>query len=118
MSRISCVTPDAYALVSPSKFCRIAMFDVIAPSNAFNVEASGWFWPSGHSVRYPKGPCGTTVTLNTYASAVLGTPQELSTTSTAGLISPLNAPPDRRVSSTRQGAAGYSDSPPGPAGAK
>jgi hypothetical protein len=28
------------------------------------VDTDGWFWLVGQIVKYPKGPCGTTVTLS------------------------------------------------------
>src|ERR1051326_7730627 len=53
----------------------IARFDVIAPSNAFNVDTAGWLCPCGHNVRSPSAPAGTTVTLSTYPWASAGMPQ-------------------------------------------
>src|ERR1019366_8199450 len=96
------------------------MLLVMEPSKAFKVETRGFGWPSGHKVRYPNPPTGTTVALKTYACAVTGGSHTLCNTSTGGVRVPLKGwpLPTWRVSMTRQGAAGYSDSPPGPAGAK
>src|ERR1039458_279966 len=118
MSRINCVIPEAYASTFPLVLGTIAMLLVMEPSSAFKVETSGFGSPSGHSVREPSAPVGTTVALKTYASAVAGGSHGLSTTSTGGVRFPLKGGPSWRVSMTRQGATGYSDSPPGPAGAK
>src|SRR5664280_474933 len=120
MSRISCVSPDAYASIFPLLVGTIAMFEVIMPSIAFKVEAKGRGWPSGHKVRYPNGPCGTTVALKTYACAAAGGPHGLSTTSTGGLRVPLKGRPlpTLRVSMTLQGRTPYSDRPHKHAGAK
>jgi hypothetical protein len=43
----------------------IARFDVTAASSALSVATVGWLCPCGHKVRYPSGPDGTTVALNT-----------------------------------------------------
>src|ERR1035437_7476709 len=121
MSRISCVDPNAYASTFPLVLATIAMLEVIQPSIAFSVEnGRGLPVPSGHSVRYPSQPCGTTVALRTYACACAGGSHGLSTTSTGGLRVPLKARPlsTLRVSMTLQGRTPYSDSPPGPVGAK
>src|SRR5271167_572581 len=111
MSRISCVRFEAKASIEPSLLGTIAMFDVTDPSTAFSVETPGCEPPSGHRVRYPNVGAGTTVALNTYASAVLGGPQMLFSTFTVS--SPWNGLPfpTCRVSSTRQGVTAYSDSP-------
>ena len=76
------------------------MFEVIAPSTAFNVETSGWFSPSGHSVRYPASP-GHHCRVENIAlrRGREGTGAGLHVT----VISPLNAPLPLRVSSTRHG---------------
>src|SRR5437762_10781201 len=44
----------------------IAMFEVIAPSNAFNVDTNGCGLPWGDNVRKPSVPCGTTVAFKRY----------------------------------------------------
>src|SRR5664279_89625 len=120
MSRTSWVSPDAYASTVPLVVDTIAMLEEIDPSSAFNVETPGRPMPSGHSVRYPSAPCGTTVALKTYACAKLDVPHPVSTTSAGGLRIPLKGrpPPTLRVSMTLQGCTPYSDSPPVPAGAK
>ena len=41
MSRISCVVPDAYASIEPLLMETIAMFEVIIPSNVFEIAARG-----------------------------------------------------------------------------
>jgi hypothetical protein len=43
------------------------MFDVIAASSAFSVDASGRVAPWGHNVRNPSAAGGTTVALTTCA---------------------------------------------------
>ena len=82
------------------------MFEVMIPSNALRVDASGMDWPSGQSVRYPSIPSGTAVTLKTYPAAAAGMLHGLVVTFTGGFRRPLKAPPLERVSSTRQGAVG------------
>src|SRR5271157_2520873 len=109
MSSTSCVRLEAKASILPLLVGTIAMFDVTAPSIAFSVETPGCIPPSGHSVRYPNEPGGTTVPLKTYACAVLGGAHTLPTTSTVSSLT--KAPFPLRVSSTRQGDTGYSDSP-------
>src|SRR5664280_666362 len=94
MSRISCVDPNAYASTFPLVLATIAMLEVIQPSIAFSVEnGRGLPVPSGHSVRYPSPPWGTTVALRTYACACAGGSHGLSTTSTGGLRVPLKGRP-------------------------
>jgi hypothetical protein len=51
ISRTKCVGPDAKALTDPFVVGTIAMLDVIAPSNAFNVATPGCGAPCGHKVR-------------------------------------------------------------------
>src|ERR1700678_2833085 len=95
----------------------IAMLEVMKPSRAFSVETVGWCSPSGHKVRKGMDPGGTTVALKMYAAAVLAGAHALPTTFT--VFSPMKGGPlFWRVSSTRQGAIGYIDNPPVPAGAK
>ena len=65
MSSIRCVGFDVNTLTNPFVLGTIAMFDVITPSEAFNVDASGSGLPFGHIVTYPSGPRGTTVALKT-----------------------------------------------------
>src|ERR1700728_337788 len=102
MSRISCVRLFAYASIRPLVVGTMAMFDVIAPSFAFKVDAFGRPWPSAHSVRNPSVGAGTTVAFKTYAWAVPGGAQALFFTGT--LTSPWNGwpLPTWRVSRTRQ----------------
>src|SRR5947208_1361257 len=90
----------------------IAMFEVTATSRALRVATVGWNCDCGHNVRNPSGPGGTTVALNTKASAVSGRPHVPPATGTSFL--PLNGsvPDGTRVSSTRHGGAGYNDRPP------
>src|ERR1017187_8431945 len=104
MSRISCVIPDAKASTFPLVLGTIAMLLVMEPYRAFKVETSGFVCPSGHSVRKPSAPVGTTVALKTYACAVAGGPQKLPVTFTGVVRVPLNGGPSWRVSMTRQGA--------------
>ena len=56
--------------MEPSVVGTIARFEVTSPSTAFSVDTVGWFWPSGHNVRYPNLPDGITVALKTYACDV------------------------------------------------
>ena len=58
------------------------MFDVIAPSKAFSVDANGCACVCGQRVRYPNKPDGTTVALKTYACAPAGTVHKLPATLT------------------------------------
>ena len=51
--------------------------------------------PSGHNVRYPSEPIGTTVALKLYALASPAQVQGLVATGTGGLRRPLKAPPGR-----------------------
>ena len=94
---------DAYALIDPFVSGTIAMFEVMAPSKAFNVATVGCDNPCGHIVMYPSGPGGTTVALNTYACALAGAPHPLELTFT--LMVPRNGgvPAGRRVSFARHG---------------
>jgi hypothetical protein len=50
----------------------MAMFEVSA-SVAFSVDTNGCAAPCGHNVKYPSGPGGTTVALNTKACAAVDT---------------------------------------------
>src|SRR4051794_1678095 len=103
MSRISCTGLLGNALMFPFVVGTIAMLDVTHPSTAFNVATVGCVAPCGQSVKYPSGPGGTTVALNTCAWAVDGTPHPLSVAATGR--TPLNGglPEGWRLSSTRQG---------------
>ena len=56
MSKIRWVGLLANALIEPLATGTIAMFEVIAPSSAFSVEATGMLCPCGHNVRYPSEP--------------------------------------------------------------
>jgi hypothetical protein len=51
MSRIKYVGFEAYALMELLAVGTIAMFEVVAPSTALSVAASGCGSPSGHMVR-------------------------------------------------------------------
>src|ERR1019366_1264378 len=55
MSSTRFVKPEACASTWRLVVGTIAMFEVIAPSNAFRVETSGRNCPSGHNVKYPNG---------------------------------------------------------------
>ena len=57
-------------------FGTIAMFEAVNPSYAFRVETSGRVSPSGHSVRYPSEPLGTTVAFKTYPEELAGSAHE------------------------------------------
>src|ERR1700739_3321275 len=65
ISMTTCVGFDPKMLIDPFAAGTIARLDVIAPSIAFSVEASGWLEPCGHNVRKPSGPGGTTVAFST-----------------------------------------------------
>jgi hypothetical protein len=91
-------------LIDPVVVGTIAILLVTAPSVAFSVATSGWVCPCGHMVMKPKGPGGTTVTLNTKARAVAGTPQGLAVTFTSIVVLKGGVPGGRRESSTRQAA--------------
>ena len=114
MSKINCVSPAAYASMDPLLVGKIAMFDVIHPSGAFSVDTAGWFYPSGHSVRYANVGDGITMAFATYPCAAVGTWHGLLGKFTGGLSKPLNGCPlpTPRESNTRQGVSGYKDSPP------
>src|SRR5579872_1063648 len=118
MSRINCVNAFAYEATEPLAVGTIAMFEVICPSSAFNVETIGRVAPCGHSVRNPNAAGGTTVALVTYACAFAGAPHALPVTFTSS--SPLNGcdPAGTRVSNTRHGVRLYSDNPPAAGAAK
>jgi len=51
MSITTCVELLAKALIVPFVVGTIAMFEVIAPSTAFNVDTTGRVCPCGHKVR-------------------------------------------------------------------
>src|SRR5262245_17517182 len=113
ISKISCVESLVKALMPPLAPGTIAMFEVIAASNAFRFETVGRAVPSGHRVMQHSRPAGTTVALKTYAWAGAGTPQ-------LPLTLMLRFPRTGvgRVSRTRHGERLNSDSPPGTGGAK
>src|ERR1035438_8729401 len=99
---IKCVRLLANALIDPFVVGTIAMFDVIAASNAFNVATTGRACPCGHSVKYPIEAGGTTVTLNTNACPLDGIPHTLALTATSRFV--IGKDPDgSRVSNTRHG---------------
>src|ERR1017187_2894614 len=56
----------------PVPAATMAALALIRPSSEFIVETPGRCCPVGHIIRYPKYPCGTTVTLREYAAAVAG----------------------------------------------
>ena len=93
ISTTRCTGLLAYALIHPLSVGTIARFEVIVPSTAFNVDASGRVCPSGHNVRYPIGAGGTAVTPSTWAWAVDGIPQALPLT--AGKSSDLSSRSNR-----------------------
>src|ERR1035437_4702989 len=107
----------ANALIHPLLAGTIAMFDVIAPSSAFNVDTNGRACPCGHNVRNPIGPGGTTVAFVTCACALAGIPPPLPLTATSSEAMGAD-PAGFRVSTTRQGVTLYSDNPPVLMGAK
>jgi hypothetical protein len=115
ISRIRWVGELANALIDPLVVGIMAMFEVIAPSSAFSVEASGLVCPWGQSVKKPRPPGGTTVVLKTCACASTGIPQALAETATSNEVM---VEPESRVSFTRHGATGNKDNPPAPGGAK
>jgi len=117
ISIITCVGLLGKTLIDPLAVGTMARFEVTAPSSAFSVDTTGMVAPRGHSVMYPSGPGGTTVTLNTSACAVEGIPHGLALTATFNEV--IGGDPDgRRVSTTRQGVTPYSDKPPVAMGAK
>lgn len=59
-SRIRNVGLDANELMDPLFVGMMPRFEVMLPSE-FSVEALGWTTPSGHKVRKPSIPGGTTV---------------------------------------------------------
>jgi hypothetical protein len=84
------------------------MFEVIAPSSAFSVEASGLVCPWGQSVKKPRPPGGTTVVLKTCACASTGIPHALADTATSNEVM---VEPESRVSFTRQEPRGTKITP-------
>src|SRR4051812_5473170 len=89
----------------------IAAFDLMRPSRELSVDATGWGWPVGQSVRKPSGPPGTTATFSEYACALAGTPQALLGTMKSRVAPPPSDGPPKgptgsRVSATRQGVIG------------
>ena len=118
MSSISCVELDENASIDSFVVGTMAMLEAITPSSAFSVDTNGCASFSGHSVRNPKPPVGTTVAFSTKASALEGIPQELPFTLTGSV--PFIKPLEPRVSSTRHGVTVNSAWPPAaqPAGAK
>src|SRR5258708_28643087 len=69
MSSTRCVAFEEKALILPLFAGTIAMFEVIAPSNAFNVDTNGCGLPWANNVRKPSVPCGTTVAFKRYDRA-------------------------------------------------
>src|ERR1039458_5508331 len=75
MSRITSVVLVTYTLTSPlapQPAGTMAASALTRPSTEFMVETTGWYSPVGQMVRYPSGPCGTTVTFSEYAAASVG----------------------------------------------
>jgi hypothetical protein len=75
------------------------------------VDATGCDAPVGHTVRYPRNPEGTTVTLSEYADAFVGIPQDADRIGkllvvAAGSLGPPNVPIGLRVSTSRHGETG------------
>src|SRR5579872_3368267 len=103
MSRIKYVGLEANAVMEPFFVGTMAMFEVMAPSSALSVAVGGCGSPSGHIVRKPNGPGGTTVALKTNACAVAGTPQGEAVTLTLKSEENGGVPCGLRESSTRQG---------------
>src|SRR5690348_17245953 len=102
----------------------IAAFATMSPASELRVDTSGLACPVGHTVRYPSGPLGTTVTFNAYAFAPDGMPHELpgtgkSRVDPAAIIGGPNAPlmfcPER-VSANRHGVTGTNLSAVAPEG--
>src|SRR5689334_22445902 len=112
MSRTKSVFPATYAEIAPS--CPagiIAAFATMLPSSAFNVDTVGRFWPAGQSVRYPRGPFGTTVAFRLYAWATNGTVQGLCKTGIVRVLpltklGPPSWPVALRESKIRHGGKG------------
>ena len=119
MSRISCVIPDAYASTFPFVLGTIAMLLVIDPSNAFKVETSGLIGAVG-----PQRQIAQRALWNDRRVEDIRLRRRRRSTKTVHARPPadsgfrLKGGPSLRVSITRQGATAYSDSPPGPGGAK
>src|ERR1035441_6259705 len=89
----------------------MAAFALMRPSTEFKVAITGRGCPAGHTVRYPRPPCGTTATFSEYAAAVEGMLQALSGMAKSREVwpcraGPPNGPGARRVSATRQGVTG------------
>ncbi len=117
MSSTKCVAFEAKALMLPLFAGTIAMFEVIAPSNAFNVDTNGCGLPWGDNVRKPSVPCGTTVAFKRYDCADAGAGHPAAATfKSIPVIG--GAPAGFRVSSTRQGLIAKSESPLVVGGAK
>ena len=98
----------------------IAMFEVIAPSIAFSVETTGWLSPSGHkrqiaqrAHRHHRRVEHVGLRRARRSADAVHHIHRRTQRSTERLPIAI-----LRVSITRQGAAGYSDSPPCPGGAK
>src|SRR4051794_26558797 len=73
MSRITSVVSVTYTLTAPPvPATTIDAFAFVRPSGEFIVEVAGCPWPAGQMVKYPSGPCGTTVTFREKAVEVLG----------------------------------------------
>src|SRR5208283_3508438 len=112
MSRMTSVGFEAYTLTAPFVPAgTIAAFATTAPCHEFNVETNGWLSPVGQRLRYPRNPCGTTVTFNECAAAVAGIAQSLFgmgklLVSPPVMLGPPNTPTGLRVSATRHGVTG------------
>jgi hypothetical protein len=92
MSMITSVEPAANREIEPfDPAGTIAAFATICPCSALRVETVGIDVPVGHTVRYPRTPCGTTVTFTEYALALFGIEQGPSGTGTSRwLLDPLS----------------------------
>src|ERR1035438_7072210 len=77
MSTMTFVVLLAKILMAPPPLpaATMAALALIRPSSEFKVAVRGCDCPVGHTVRYPKGPIGTTETLSEKAMAPRGTRQ-------------------------------------------
>src|ERR1039458_5594400 len=77
MSTMTFVVLLAKILTAPPPLpaATMAALALIRPSSEFKVAVRGCDCPVGHTVRYPKGPIGTTETFNEKAMAPRGIQQ-------------------------------------------
>src|SRR5947209_11908671 len=118
MSSTRCVLCGAKAATDPLFAGTLAMFEVMAASEAFRVETCGGGPPPGHRVRKSSGAGGTTVAFSTYAWAEAEALQFAPETFTARVPEKGGEPAGFLVSNTRQGGRGKKDRPPATGGAK